>query len=115
MSAWQAIGDGKMMTSWIDIDDLVAIYAFVLEQKCEGVFNATSPEPLTNYDFTKILGKCCIVQHSFLYLHLLSKYFLEKAQPYYLIVKRSILNLLSEKGFVFKYPDLESSLKKILA
>ncbi|WP_458701378.1 TIGR01777 family oxidoreductase [Sulfurospirillum sp. 1307] len=50
------IGDGKMMTSWIDIEDLVRIYEYVLEHELTGVFNATAPNPVTNYDFTKALG-----------------------------------------------------------
>lgn len=109
------IGDGKMMTSWIDIDDLVAIYAFVLEQKCEGVFNATSPKPLTNYDFTKILGK---VLHRPTFIPVPSfviKILFGEGSTVLLDSKEVYPKSLLEKGFVFKYPDLESSLKKILA
>jgi hypothetical protein len=51
------IGNGKMMTSWIDIEDLVRIYQFIIDQKLTGVFNAVSPNPVTNYVFTKTLGK----------------------------------------------------------
>lgn len=51
------IGDGKMMMSWIDIDDLVGIYSYITENKLESVFNATAPNPVTNYEFTKALGK----------------------------------------------------------
>lgn len=50
------IGDGKMMMSWIDIEDLVGIYSFLVEQKLGGTFNATAPTPVTNYAFTKTLG-----------------------------------------------------------
>jgi NAD dependent epimerase/dehydratase family enzyme len=109
------IGDGKMMTSWIDIDDLVAIYAFVLEQRCEGVFNATSPKPLTNYDFTKILGK---VLHRPTFIPVPSfviKILFGEGSTVLLDSKAVYPKSLLEKGFVFKYPDLESSLKKIIA
>lgn len=46
-----------MMTSWIDIEDLVRIYQFIIEKKFNGVFNAVSPNPVTNYVLTKALGK----------------------------------------------------------
>ena len=50
------IGDGKMMMSWIDVDDLVNIYHYIVEKELSGVFNATAPKPVTNYEFTKTLG-----------------------------------------------------------
>ncbi len=109
------IGDGRMVTSWIDLDDLVSIYAFVLEQKCEGIFNATSPQPLTNYHFTKILGK---VLHRPTFIPVPSfiiKMLFGEGSTVLLDSKEAYPKALLEKGFVFQYPDLESSLKKILA
>lgn len=50
------IGNGKMMTSWIDIDDLMRMYEHIITYKLTGIFNATSPNPITNYQFTKALG-----------------------------------------------------------
>jgi len=51
------IGNGKMMTSWIALDDLMGIYRFLIEEKIEGIFNAVSPNPVDNAGFTKALGK----------------------------------------------------------
>ena len=51
------IGDGKMMTSWIHISDLLKMYQFLIAHKLEGVYNAVSPHPVTNSTFTKALGK----------------------------------------------------------
>ena len=51
------IGDGKMMTSWIHISDLLKMYVFLIAHKAEGVYNAVSPHPVTNSTFTKALGK----------------------------------------------------------
>ena len=42
------IGNGKMMTSWIALEDLVRIYQFILDKQLTGVFNAVSPNPVTN-------------------------------------------------------------------
>jgi len=51
------IGDGKMMTSWIHMDDLMGIYRYIIDKKLTGIFNATAPNPVSNYTFTKALGK----------------------------------------------------------
>ncbi|GIW21997.1 MAG: hypothetical protein KatS3mg068_1004 [Candidatus Sericytochromatia bacterium] len=52
------LGDGKQYMSWISIDDLINIINFCINKNnINGVLNAVSPNPVTNYDFTKILGK----------------------------------------------------------
>ncbi|KAB7884957.1 TIGR01777 family oxidoreductase [Poseidonibacter ostreae] len=52
------IGYGLQSFSFIHLEDLLNAYSFVYENKdLEGVFNLTAPEPSTNYDFTKALGK----------------------------------------------------------
>lgn len=51
------IGNGAQWMSWISIDDLVgAYYHAVLDQRCVHEVNAVAPEPVTNAEFTKILG-----------------------------------------------------------
>lgn len=109
------IGDGRMVTSWIDIDDLVGIYAYVLEKGLEGIFNATSPQPLTNFHFTKTLGR---VLHRPTFVPVPSfiiKMLFGEGSTVLLESKEAYPKALLQKGFVFKYPDLESSLRKILA
>ena len=51
------VGSGKQWWSWIAIDDLTAGYAFVLEGDLEGAVNLTSPNPVTNAQFTRALGQ----------------------------------------------------------
>lgn len=109
------IGDGRMVMSWIDIDDLVGIYSFVLEHKLEGIFNASSPNPVSNYHFTKILGK---VLHRPTLIPLPSfivKMLFSEGAVVLLDSKEAYPKALLEKGFVFKYGDLEASLRKLLA
>ena len=109
------IGDGKMITSWIDIDDLVSIYAFVLDHRLEGIFNACSPQPLSNYHFTKILGKVLHRPTFFPIPSFIIKMLFGEGSTVLLDSKEAHPKALLSKGFVFAYPDLESSLRKILA
>ena len=44
--------------SWIHIDDLMELIAFLMkESTVRGVFNATSPFPVTNREFTQALAE----------------------------------------------------------
>jgi uncharacterized protein len=51
------IGNGKQAFSYIHIDDLMAAYKFVIQNKCEEIFNLTAPVPTTNKGLTLALGK----------------------------------------------------------
>ncbi len=44
--------------SWIALDDLLGIVLHTISNKSmSGALNAVSPNPITNRDFTRILGK----------------------------------------------------------
>ncbi|WP_258099536.1 TIGR01777 family oxidoreductase [Marinoscillum pacificum] len=51
------LGSGDQYMSWIHIYDLCAIFRQVLENKLEGTYNATAPNPVTNEALTKSLAK----------------------------------------------------------
>lgn len=108
------IGDGRMMTSWIDIDDLVGIYMYVLEKGLEGTFNATSPKPLSNFHFTKILGKVLHRPTLIPVPGFIIKMLFGEGASVLLDSKEVYPKALLEQGYLFQYPDLENSLKKIL-
>jgi len=108
------IGDGKMMMSWIDVEDLVNIYSFLVEHKLEGTFNATAPLPVTNYKFTKALGTA-LHRPTILPLpeFVLSLLFGEGSSV--LTGSKEVYpKALESAGFVFKYPTIEESLEHIL-
>jgi hypothetical protein len=108
------IGDGKMMMSWIDIEDLVSMYAFIVEHKLEGTFNATAPTPLTNYEFTKTLGGV-LNRPTLLPLptFVLTLLFGEGASV--LTGSKEVYpKAIESAGFVFKYKNLKESLTHLL-
>lgn len=51
------IGDGRQWMSWIEIHDLVRLIHFAIENEIRGPVNATSPNPVTNREFTSALAK----------------------------------------------------------
>lgn len=108
------IGDGKMMTSWIDIDDLVEIYSFIIDKKLAGVYNATSPEPVTNHRFTKALGKILERPTIFPLPEFVLKLIFGEGASVLTGSKEVYPKALIDAGFEFKYGDVDASLKHLL-
>lgn len=53
-----ALGRGNQWFSWIHLDDLIGAYLFLLENtNISGPVNVCAPNPVTNAEFSKILGK----------------------------------------------------------
>lgn len=109
------IGNGKMMTSWIDIDDLVRIYEFILQTKITGILNATAPNPISNYEFTKALGTQLKRPTLFpLPIFVLKLLFGEGATV--LTASKEIYpKRLLDSVFEFRYPKIQTSLAHLLS
>ncbi len=108
------IGDGKMMTSWIHMDDLMKIYHFVIENKLTGIFNAVSPTPVTNYTFTKALGTA-LYRPTILPIPIfILRMMYGEAAAVLTGSKEVYPKALLDEGFEFKYSDIESALKELL-
>jgi uncharacterized protein (TIGR01777 family) len=51
------LGNGRQWTSWIHLADWLRLVEFVLDQPAlSGPLNAVAPEPLTQRDFSRLLG-----------------------------------------------------------
>lgn len=52
------VAGGDNYLPWISLDDEVGMILWALdEERVEGVYNATAPEPVTNREFSKALGR----------------------------------------------------------
>lgn len=52
------LAGGRQYMSWVHIADEVGLILWALDtQEVSGVFNATAPDPVTNRDFSKALGR----------------------------------------------------------
>ncbi|MEW6271878.1 MAG: TIGR01777 family oxidoreductase [Thermodesulfobacteriota bacterium] len=52
------VGSGAQWMSWIHLDDLVSLFHFALENdQVAGVLNGVAPNPVTNAEFTRELGR----------------------------------------------------------
>ena len=108
------MGNGKQMQSWIHLDDLVSLYSFAIEMQLEGVYNAVSPNPVSNNELTKAIAK---VLNKPLWLPNIPEFVMKiiLGEMSYLLF--SSKNLSSEKikrlGFKFQFPTVELALKDL--
>lgn len=114
MGVGGTIGNGQMMTSWIDIDELMRIYAFMIEKSLEGVFNAVSPHPVTNFIFTKALGRVLERPTILPIPEFALKIMYGEGASVLTGSKEVYPTALEQAGFTFTYPDIESSLRHLL-
>lgn len=109
-----AMGSGKQMQSWIHIRDLVAMYHFALENQLEGVYNAVSPNPVSNAVLTKTIAK---VLKKPLWLPNVPEFVMKLILGEMAYLLFSSKNLSADKiktvGFQFQFPDLESALSNL--
>ncbi len=107
------IGSGKQWMSWIALDDLVKIFHFALENaELKDAINATAPNPATNEEFTKSLGK---VLHRPTILPIpafgIKLLFGEMGERLLLEGCRVLPKRLQDAGFEFQFANLEEALK----
>jgi len=108
------LGSGRQWVSWIHIDDLVALIAFLMkESTVRGVFNATSPFPVTNREFTRALAEAvhrpAILPVPAFALRLM---FGEMSEVL-LASQRALPDAAQRAGFVFQHPDIFAALAQI--
>lgn len=110
-----ALGDGKQYWSWIHIDDLVTIFSYALiNDTMTGVYNAVAPNPVKMSEFAKILGKVMGKPSFFKVPKFVLKALLGESAEMVLSSQYVSSHKLIDKGFLFKFPILEESLRDLL-
>ncbi len=111
LGAGGVLGSGRQYMSWIEINDLVKAFEFLLENNVEGVVNMTSPNPATNAEFTsamaKVLSRPAILPAPAFGLKLILG---EMAQEMLLDGSLVLPAKLEKAGFKFDYANLEKAL-----
>ncbi len=108
------IGNGKQYMPWIHIDDLVDGILFLISEKsAEGVFNLTAPEPVTNKEFGKKLGKSIKRPALLPVPSFVLKMVLGEAATLALDGQRAIPKKMLAAGFLFKFASVESALEDL--
>lgn len=110
------VGNGRQYISWIAIDDLVgAISHAIGSDSLRGAVNAVAPNPVTNREFTKtlgrVLGRPTIVP---LPGFAVSMAMGEMGNELLLAGARVSPARLLASGYEFSFPELEAALRHVL-
>ena len=109
------LGSGHQWMSWIHIHDLVELIAFLMkESTVRGVFNATSPFPVTNREFTRALADAVHRPAIFPIPALALRLMFGEMSEVLLASQRAIPDAAQRAGFVFQHPDIFAALAQIV-
>jgi uncharacterized protein (TIGR01777 family) len=109
------LGNGRQWQSWIHIEDLVSIICFALEHRLEGVYNAVSPNPVTN---TKLTQEAAQILNRPIWMPpvpaFMMKLIMGERSQLALDSQRVCASKIQEEGFSFAYPNVVPALVDLL-
>lgn len=110
------MGSGRQWMSWITLDDHVRAVTHLLTADARGPVNLTAPNPATNAELSKTLGRvlhrpAVIPTPSFGPRLLLGR---ELADALLQDSQRVMPHRLTESGFGFAHPQLEDALRSLV-
>ncbi len=116
LGAGGIMGSGKQYVSWVALDDVTGIVLHVLNtESLAGPVNAVAPNPVTNYEFTKTLGRVLKRPTAFpMPTPAVKALFGEMGDALLLSSTRVEPARLQESGYTFRHPELEGALRHIL-
>jgi uncharacterized protein (TIGR01777 family) len=110
------IGSGRQYMSWIHRDDWVSLVRWaILHGEVDGPVNATAPNPVTNAEFARSLGRILrrpslVPTPAFAVRLALG----EMAESLLLSSQRVVPAKATAIGFAFGFPDLDGALLEVL-
>jgi len=110
------VADGKQWMSWIALEDVVAGLKFLLrDETTRGPVNFVAPNPVTNAEFTRTLGRVLSRPTLFPVPAFAARLaFGEMADALLLASQRVEPKVLKDKGFPFRWPTLAAALRHLL-
>ena len=108
------LGSGKQWWSWITLHDVVRAIIFALEHPIAGPVNLTTPNPVTNQEFTAALARAMKRPALFPAPAIALKIALGGFASEVLGSKKVMPNALSDAGFVWDYPHITNALTALI-
>jgi uncharacterized protein (TIGR01777 family) len=110
------LGSGKQWMSWITLDDVIGALNFALANEAvSGPVHYVAPNPVTNVEFTKTLGK--VLSRPTLFpvpAFAIKLLFGEMGEALLLGSQRVKPSRLEQAGYQFKHAQLEAGLRDVL-
>lgn len=108
------LGSGKQWMSWIHLDDLTGLMRHAVGRPLKGVVNGTSPNPVTNAEFTRQLAATLRRPAIFPVPALALRALFGEMAEVLLASQRVLPQAAQSSGFQFAFPALAPALKDCL-
>jgi uncharacterized protein (TIGR01777 family) len=105
------LGNGRQYWSYISLADHVRAMQFLLTHDIAGPVNLTAPEPVTNADVTKAMGRVLHRPTLFPVPPFALKLVLGEFGAEPLRSQRIVPNVLQKAGFTFEHPTIEAAIR----
>jgi len=110
------VGTGRQWISWIHVHDLVRLVRFAIENDgVMGGLNATAPDSVPMRDFGRTLARVLRRPNLFPAPAFLLRLALGEVSDVVTKGQRAVPKKALERGFAFRYPDLEPALRDLLS
>jgi uncharacterized protein len=110
------VAGGKQYVPWVHLDDVLGAILFELDtEAARGPVNVTAPEPATNRDFSKALGRVLHRPAIAPVPALAVKALYGEMADIVTTGQRAVPARLTELGYVFRRPQLEDALRDATA
>jgi uncharacterized protein (TIGR01777 family) len=104
------IGEGKQYMSWIHLEDMLRGIAHLIANKsCEGVYNFTSPNPVTNLEFSRELASALSRPCLFKAPEFVLRMMMGEMADLVIYGQRVVPKRLQESGYEFIYPEISQA------
>ena len=108
------VAGGRQYVPWVHLDDVVGALLFLLDQG-EGTYNVTAPEPVTNRELSKALGRA-LGRPAVAPVPALAVRALYGEMAWIVTTGvRAVPKRLLEDGYSFARPDLDDALRAAVA
>jgi uncharacterized protein (TIGR01777 family) len=108
------VAGGRQYFPWVHLDDVVGAMLFALDtEAASGPLNVAAPEPVTNRDFSRVLGRV-LRRPAFAPVPALAiKTLYGEMAMIVTTGQRAVPARLTELGYTFRRPDLEDALRDV--
>ncbi|ATD31493.1 TIGR01777 family oxidoreductase [Macrococcoides bohemicum] len=107
------IGDGQQPYSWIHIEDLAESMLYIFDKQLTGIFNMTSPQPVTQQQLGTVIARVIHRPHWTKVPNKVMDIVLGE-QSIMVTKGQSVLpHHLLQAGYTFKYPNVQLALEQL--
>jgi uncharacterized protein len=109
------LGNGRQWMPWVHLDDVIGLFLWAMTTPdVRGAVNATAPNPVTNAEFSRALGRA-LHRPAFLPVpSFVPKLLFGEFADSVLTGQRALPTVAQRLGYRFQFPDINSALRSLI-